>query len=513
MKPLNKPELVLHQQSEIASIRWCYAGLLLSMLLVLALYRETVASLIAIWTSSATFAHGMLIPPVSIWLIWRQRSRWQALPCTPLPALLPVILAAGLIWLCAAFASAPVLRQFALIGMLVTIAILWQGWPRARIQAFPLIFFFFAVPFGEFLTPSLVEVTTRFTVMALDLTGIPVLRENNMLSLPSGDWSVQEACSGLRYLIATLAVASLYAYLGLQSRMRRSCFMLVALLLPILANGLRAVAIILLGHYTDMRWATGVDHLLYGWLFFALLLLLLFGIGARWRQLAPPTSYKAQHPAPAGIRARAALCNLVLLATSVTIWPAMAYWLPQNDNRDLHRLSWRPPAAPPTWQVMQPQAHVVGSLPAVSTRVAAKYTRDGHSIQLELLAVSSSDAVEAPPAIDVAMGDHWQLLQTTARSLQFKNASLQLQEMLEQNGRQSQYVLQWYRMHGKNYAALWQLRLQQLLNRLRGQSALAFRIRLCSGKNGANTTSASAMYDFLGALYLPLLRELDHAAQ
>ena len=78
------------------------------------------------------------------------------------------------------------------------------GWRWVRALAFPLAFLFFAVPFGEFLVPTLIEWTADFTVAALAASGIPVYREANNFVIPSGRWSVVEACSGIRYLIASV---------------------------------------------------------------------------------------------------------------------------------------------------------------------------------------------------------------------------------------------------------------------------------------------------------------------
>jgi len=492
--------------------RWSYAALFISILLVLLLHHETVASLVGVWRSSATFAHGMLIPPVSLWLIWHQRAYWRALPCYPLPLLLPALLLTGMLWLCATLVYVPVLRQFALVGMLIVIAIVWQGWARSRVQAFPLLFLLWAVPFGEFLTPSLVGFTTGFTVMVLKLAGIPVLRENNLLSLPSGDWSVQEACSGLRYLISSLAIASLYAFLAMQSCLRRVCFMLAALLLPVLANGVRAVAIIVLGHYTNMRWATGVDHLLYGWIFFALLLLILFRIGARWREVAvPPAPAQACRSPDRG--SRVALGTLILLGLSLIIWPALAYLLTQPHGRDLHRLSWQFPPALNSWQAEKPRhTPIAGKQWLFSVPAVAQYTRAGRSVQVEVLAFLPSSSTDSASAPDAEIAGHWQILQAQGRGLALANDNLAVQEMLQQNGRKSQLAWQWYRMQGHNFAALWQLRLQQLISRLRGQSAIAFQIRLSSAESGVDEAPTAALADLLAELYQPLIRELDHAA-
>src|SRR4029077_9557246 len=141
-----------------------------------------------------------------------------------------------------------------------------------------------AVPFGEALIPPLINFTADFTVGALQLTGVPVYREGSFFTIPSGNWSVVEACSGLRYLIASFTLGALYAYLTYRSLKRRLVFIGLSIIVPVLANGVRAYLIVITGHLSDMRLAVGIDHLIYGWVFFGIVMLLLFWIGTFWRE-------------------------------------------------------------------------------------------------------------------------------------------------------------------------------------------------------------------------------------
>src|SRR5205807_10052913 len=111
--------------------------------------------------------------------------------------------------LVAAAGQVQVVQQFAFIGMIVSLVVAIAGRHIARALAFPLGFLFMAVPVGEFLILPLMNWTADFTVTALRLTGIPVYREGTFFSIPSGNWSVVEACSGLRYLIASVTVGVL----------------------------------------------------------------------------------------------------------------------------------------------------------------------------------------------------------------------------------------------------------------------------------------------------------------
>ncbi|WP_417067451.1 exosortase A [Niveibacterium terrae] len=261
------------------------AGLgLAAALVVLFVFHETALELAQIWWRSETFAHGLVVVPISCWLIWNKRQRLAGEVLRPsFMALIPLGLG-GFGWLIGSAASVAALEHFSLIAMLISA--LWAVWGNsiARLLAFPLGFLFFGVPFGEFLIPVMMKYTADFTVAALRLSGIPVYREGLQFVIPSGSWSVVEACSGIRYLIASTMVGVLFAYLNYRSLLRRALFVLAALLVPLVANWLRAYLIVMLGHLSGNRIATGVDHLIYGWLFFGIVILALFWVGSWWRE-------------------------------------------------------------------------------------------------------------------------------------------------------------------------------------------------------------------------------------
>ena len=254
------------------------------LLWILFLYRETAVAMVTIWSRSDTFTHGFLVPPIVLWLVWRQRG----VLAVQVPRANPGawVLAAGVafLWLLGDLVAVNAVTQLTLVALLVLTVPAMLGWSVARLIAFPLGFLFFAVPIGEFLLPPLMEWTARVTVFALRVSGIPVYREGLDFVVPSGRWSVVEACSGVRYLIASLTVGALFAYMNYRSTQRRIIFVLVALVVPVIANWLRAYMIVMLGHLSDNKLAAGVDHLLYGWVFFGIVILLMFMIGARWAE-------------------------------------------------------------------------------------------------------------------------------------------------------------------------------------------------------------------------------------
>lgn len=313
-------------QGRVGVERWPVALMCLGIGLgvLFASYWQTFLSMAQVWYRSETFAHGFLIFPISLYLIWQRRRELVTSAPSPEWRGILVLTGLGFSWLLANVVDVLVVQQLAFIAMLIAWVWTVLGWQVVRAIAFPLGFLFFAVPIGEFLIPPLMNFTADFTVRMIELTGIPVYREGTFFSIPSGDWSVVEGCSGLRYLIASVTVGCLYAYLSYRSLGRRLIFIALATFFPIIANGLRAYMIVMLAHFSDMKLALGVDHYIYGWVFFGLVMLLMFWIGSFWREDGPVMENRGRpacppHAATASIRSYAWMTCVALLL--LTVWP------------------------------------------------------------------------------------------------------------------------------------------------------------------------------------------------
>jgi len=316
------------------SSRWTAALLSLGLLwlAILFVYRDTAVSMVGIWYRSETFTHAFLVPPMSAWLVWRQRDVLRLLEPRAAPWVLVAMVPVAVLWLLGDLSAVNAATHLALVAMLVLAVPAVLGLEVTRAILFPLGFMFFCVPIGEFLLPVLMEYTADFTVAALQFTGIPVYREGLRFVIPSGSWSVVEACSGVRYLIASLMVGSLFAYLNYRTMWRRWVFVGVSIVVPIIANWLRAYMIVMIGHLSNNQLAVGVDHLVYGWVFFGIVIMLMFVIGARWAEdpATPDESAAASQRAAgsaagsAGTLAVTASLALLLLASPQGVLRAIA---------------------------------------------------------------------------------------------------------------------------------------------------------------------------------------------
>ncbi len=249
-----------------------------------AVFWGTVSQMVETWYVSATFNHGFMIVPICLWLIWDRREAIEKY--TPKPDFRGLLLIAACMvaWTIASAAGVQSGMQFAFIGMIQGAVFTVLGWRLVRAMLFPLCFLFFAVPFGDFLIPTLQDLTAVMVVEGLRLISIPVYIDGVFLSIPTGNFEVAEACSGVRFLIATIALGALFSNLSFRTPMRRFIIIFLAIVVPLVANGIRAFGIVYIAHITDHTVAVGVDHLVYGWIFFAFVTIVLLAIGMTFRE-------------------------------------------------------------------------------------------------------------------------------------------------------------------------------------------------------------------------------------
>lgn len=335
---------------------WFLTGLSLVLLVLIAGYWQTLSSMVEIWHRSETFAHGFLIFPISAYLIWKKRRQLVRLTPEPDWRGLLALMGLGFGWLLANVVDVLVIQQMCLVAM-IPVAI-WTVLGRRIVWeiAFPLAFLLFAVPIGEFLIPPLMNFTADFTVAMIKLTGIPVYREGTFFSIPSGDWSVVEGCSGLRYLIASITLGCLYAYLTYRSVWRRLAFIALSMGFPVIANGLRAFMIVMIAHFSDMKLALGVDHYIYGWVFFGLVILLMFWIGSLWRE--PDIGEDTEDSFSAGQGARSPSLKPLAMTTAlamvvVAIWPLRSLQIREEGGKSLAPVMLSVPAGQGKWRPIE----------------------------------------------------------------------------------------------------------------------------------------------------------------
>ncbi len=243
------------------------------------IFASDARDLVSIWLNASTYNHGALIPFLAAWLVWQRKDELaHFVPEFWWPGLLGIGGGAAL-WLLGDAGSIALFRQAALVVMLQSLVPTLLGAAITRALAFPLFYLFFMVPVGEELVPALQILTAKMSMALLSVAGIPAHIEGIFITTPNGYYKVAEACAGVKFLVAMVAYGALVANVCFRSWPRRIGFMAASIVVPILANGVRAFATIYVGYKTTADAASGFDHVLYGWFFFALVMALVMAVG------------------------------------------------------------------------------------------------------------------------------------------------------------------------------------------------------------------------------------------
>ncbi len=258
---------------------------------LLAIFWRDAAKMVEIWWTSSTFTHCLFILPIVAWLIWQRRDELWRLAPKPYSLGLLLMTLGALGWLVGAASGVNFIRQASLVFMIQSSVLTILGVQVTRGILFPLFYASFLVPFGEQLVPPLQTITAKLCMIFLGWAGIPAHIEGVFISTPTGLFEVAEACSGVKFLVAMLAYATLAANVCFKSWARRAAFMMLAVIVPILANGFRAYSTIHISEFSgNAKFAESMDHVIYGWFFFGFVMLVVMGVSWKFfdRKIGEP---------------------------------------------------------------------------------------------------------------------------------------------------------------------------------------------------------------------------------
>jgi len=320
------------------------AHLIMLAFVVTAIVGLTASDVVAMakqWWSISTYQHCVFVIPIITWLVWQRRDEVALVTPAPWWPGLGVLVLAALVWLVGDAAGVSLLRHVGVVAMIQASVLVIMGPATTRALLFPLFYLVFLVPFGDELLPPLQTVTARMAVALLDAAGVPAQLDGVFITTRDGWFEVAEACAGVKFLIAMVAYGALAANVAYRGWHRRVAFLALCIVVPVLANGVRAFGTIYAAHLTDVRTATGFDHIVYGWFFFAIVMASIIAIGWSFfdRKLGSP--WLSCPIAPVGARG-----GLLALATAtVAIVAVPVAWAARAD-RDLSSTMQRAIALP-----------------------------------------------------------------------------------------------------------------------------------------------------------------------
>ena len=252
--------------------------------LILLVYWRILGRLVQEWWFNPNFSHGFLVPIFVAFVIWQERDRLKQIEIHPSWIGLGVIAGALGILAIGVLGAEEFSSRASLVFVLAGLVIYFLGWSWFRALLFPLGCLFLMIPIPAILfnhlTLPMQLFASQFANSLLSMLGVPVLREGNVLYLPTMALQVAEACSGIRSLMALVTLSIVYGYLFEKRALRRFFLALAALPIAIIANGLRIVGTGLVVQYVNPGLGEGFFHSFEGWVIFLISTLCLVGVHA-----------------------------------------------------------------------------------------------------------------------------------------------------------------------------------------------------------------------------------------
>ncbi|CAA0363135.1 Transmembrane protein EpsH [Alteromonas infernus] len=452
------------------------------------IYFQTLQHMVTVWSQSETYKHCFFILPITLYLLYEKRALLHSLDYHPTWLVIVPLLITQVLFVLAQQLSVQLVSHFCAVTSLILIIWTLVGNSVFKIIAFPIFYLYFAVPFGEELVPHLQVITADISCQLLIAVGIPVYREGLYLYLPNGTFHVAEACAGIRFLIGTFALGVLLAYLNYQRLWKRLLFSMFCAFVPIIANGIRAFGIMVIGYTTDMQHAVGADHLVYGWFFFLFVLIILFFLGGFGND--PQTNY-TDNGKSGSLQGR---ISVVFTSILVLLFPLLSNFEVSNEN---------PPMDIDVNYLLHSNYQSVerGTFSWMEVHddsIQPTWSGFLKNVPLRLTYRNDSDAQELVSSLHRPFNDDEFSLLKAKELIRRNNNSYEVIKIQNVQGH-SKSLLIWYQLENRSVASALSAKWQQFLNRMSGKRADGYYVVAEIPEN----LSVDIVLNRLGSLPLP----------
>ena len=206
----------------------------ISTVLVSLLFAPVVVELINVWSTREDYSHGFFVIPIAVCIVWAKRTKLLLLPIEPLWIGLPIFGAGAIAYVVSFITNFHTLIHLSMILIILGLLLFLTGWRMTKELLLPVLFLIFMFPIpGSYyvlITNPLKLLITNISTTIIQLVGIPVYREGNLIYLSTTQLEVVEACSGLRSLYSYLMIGCLFAFM---SKKWMSKTLLIASTVPI----------------------------------------------------------------------------------------------------------------------------------------------------------------------------------------------------------------------------------------------------------------------------------------
>ena len=274
----------LHQQQREHSgvvIGSLLATILLG--LITTLYYEIFAGLLYDWDNDPNYSHGFIVPFMSAFFVYERWTRLRELPIQPNIFGIPILILGMAMLVIGSVGAELFAQRVSFIVVITGLTMLILGKRMLVTLSLPIVFLLFMIPLPAIVVNTIAFPLQIFAAQSASFClfnlGIPVLREGNLIFLAGTTLEVAEACSGLRSLVALLALGTVYGYFSQRQLWKRWALVLLSIPIAIVANALRVTGTGILANYWGTEAAEGFYHTFEGWLVFVVAFILLLGCG------------------------------------------------------------------------------------------------------------------------------------------------------------------------------------------------------------------------------------------
>jgi exosortase len=257
-------------------VRWNTVALAVLLTALVWLYGNVVQGLVRQWASDGDYSHGFFVVPLAAFFAWERRDALRRAVRRPSALGLVVLVISLVCYVAGLFGSELFLTRVSLVGVAAGLVLFIVGIEHARILAFPILFLLLMVPLPEIvfsrITFPLQMVASHLGEAAIGASGIPVVREGNVLYLPGRALEVAEACSGIRSLMTLLMLAIVLGYFTERRVGLRLALVVAAVPIAVLANAIRVAGTGLTSYWVSPAAAEGFFHSFSGWIVFVVAL-------------------------------------------------------------------------------------------------------------------------------------------------------------------------------------------------------------------------------------------------
>lgn len=265
---------------------------------VLGAYGPVLVELVRDWLRDPNYSHGILIPLISGFFVWKKRGELSRMGLAPSNwGILGLVAAMGM-FLAGSAAAEVFTQRISFLLTVVSLVVYFAGWRWTRALAFPLALFLLAIPLPYViyysLTAPMQGIAAKGAIVGLRAVGLPAVAEGNIIHLPDASLEVAEACSGIRSLYAFLAIGAIMAYTVHMPISGKWLLFFATIPLSILGNALRVWGSGMAAYLIGVEATKGVAHELFGLVVFAFSLVVLIlirrGVHFIWRPGPSPSS-------------------------------------------------------------------------------------------------------------------------------------------------------------------------------------------------------------------------------